>query len=350
MEESSQYEAKGALTIDNKDSLAKLVIDPNELHSLFNLLNGKPDSTTRIFPRDVVIGRDDLFVLKDKMREKLKQYEITTLIESISVRFEKNKFEEFSNWYQFEDYNWTSSNCIDNMVLKWDFMINFKEYRCPQRHTVVVRLSSGMRPDQILQMLLNGKIEDLDSIDKNLAPVICDVTFVNHLIGDEIINIVEEWNKGLKQGSSINNKYKYFRRHKLAVANGIQNITKVTGLGAIIGAVNLYISNFNVKNVFQIRIDQIQGLIIVGAIGFVLYGILKQIGYQLGKSIIESLDDYGEVFTFNITKGDCNKQEELLNENNKYVKNINTGLAISIIVNIICSIVASILYNKIFLG
>ncbi|WP_211652222.1 hypothetical protein [Clostridioides difficile] len=56
-----------------------------------------------------------------------------------------------------------------------------------------------MKPQQILQLIVSGQIEEIDSIDKSLSPVTCKVDFTNHLLGDELINIIEEWDKSIQK-------------------------------------------------------------------------------------------------------------------------------------------------------
>lgn len=334
---------------NNKTPSITSKIDPKEIKSLFILFNGKPDSTTRIFPRDVIITLSDLLILKAKMEEKLKFYDIVALIESINVRFEDNKFQEFSNWYEFEKHNWTSSYAaIENMVLKWDFMMKVNEYNCPQRHTIVVRLSSGMKLQQILQMMINGKIEDLDSIDKNLSPVICDVTFVNHLLGEEIINIVDEWNKGLKLATIVNKKYSFIRSHSLIMANLAKGFTRATGLALIVSTLCLLISNFKIQTLGQLTINNLFILIAYSTISYLLYGGIKIFSYSIGETLLDSLNEYGEVYTFDITKGDNQKQAIIQDKNKEYISKINNRLGFTIFINIVCSIIATYISNKIF--
>ena len=164
--------------------------DSKEISAILNMLNGKPDSTVRIFPKDIIVDIGSLYILKEKIDEKLSQYNLTWSATSVSIKFDNNTFKEFKDWAEFSTLNKNSSYCIENITLKWDFYINFEGYEIPQRHTIVVRVSSGLKPEQILQMLLTGQLENIDSIDKNVVPVVCKVDFINHLLGDEIINIM----------------------------------------------------------------------------------------------------------------------------------------------------------------
>uniref|UniRef100_UPI0039EACF17 hypothetical protein n=1 Tax=Clostridium perfringens TaxID=1502 RepID=UPI0039EACF17 len=311
-------------------------IHPEELKALFNIFNGRPDSTTRIFPKDVLITIPDLFLLRDKMNEKLDQYALYGSIQTLDVRFEGNKFQQFSDWSQFESYNWSSSNVIDSITLKWDFMIKFNSYSIPQRHTVVVRLSSELRPEQLFQMMISGKIEDLDSIDKNLSPVMCSVSFVNQLISEEILNIVEEWDKGLKQSSNINNRFKFFRKHKLGTAKTLEFVTNFSGIVIITSLINFLLYKFKLKNISELTIYQLQLLLISFASSYIFLKLLARLAHSIGKNIFNSLSQYGDVFTFKITKGDEERQELLKLRNSEYTSKITNGFIFGIVINIVC--------------
>lgn len=327
-------------TVDNLER-----IHPEEIKSLFNLFNGKPDSTTRIFPKNVLITIADLLVLRDKMNDKLAHYNICGSVQTLHVRFENNKFQEFSDWFQFENFNWSSSNVIDSMILKWDFMINFSSYAVPQRHTVVVRLSSGLKPEQVLQMMISGKIEDLDSIDKNLAPVMCSVSFVNQLIGEEILNIVEEWDKGLRLAKDINNRFKFLRKHRISTAKTIELVTKFAGVIIIASSLNFLLHKFNINTLAELTTFHLQILIISIAFSYLFFEIISRFSYKLAKNTLKALNQYGDIFTFNITKGDGERQELIKNENEKYANNITKGIIFTVFINIICGVFATFICN-----
>lgn len=323
-------------------------ISPEDIRSFFNFFNAKPDSTTKIFPKNVLITKDDLYVLKDKMYEKLSQHNLYGIICNLGVRFENNKFQEFSCWEQFEKCNWTSSNTVDSILLKWDFMIKFPNYELPQRHTVVVRLSSGIRPEQLFQMMVSGKIEDLDSIDKNLAPVICNVSFVNHLLSEEIINIVDEWNKGLTLASDINPKFKLFRRHKLAVARSVDFFTRFAGILLIVSSLNFILYKFNIQNISELTIKHLQLFIISLGTTYLFFELVKKLATSLASNMMESISEYGDICTFNLTKGDIERQNIITAKNKRYENSIKRGLLVTILVNIICGIITSLICNILF--
>lgn len=315
-------------------------IDPQELKALFHLLNGKPDSSLKIFPKDVKIYLKDLAVLYENMNEKLDQYDLAGREISIDIKFENNKIKTYSDWNSFFNANWEIPESIESMIIKWDFLIKLPHYDVPQRHTAVIRLASGLKAEQVFQLLLTGKIEDMDAIEQKLAPVICKIDFVNYRLAEELINIVDEWNKGLKLADNINNKLVWVRQHKMAVANAIRYITPWVFIimATLVG--NYFITKQSITYLGEITIKQFQLISIYLVVVGIIYSIGKRIAFTTGKKVLESAVEYGEIFTFEITRGDTNKEEQLKQANEKHIGRILKGITYTILINCIYGIIS----------
>lgn len=323
-------------------------IDQKEVSALFNIFNASPDNTIKIFPKNVLITVADLFHLREKMNEKLELYLVQALVEGIEVRYENNKFESFSSWNQFENLNLNSSSIVESITLKWDFLLRVQNYGMPQRHTVVVRLSSGMKPEQLWQLMISGKIEDLDGIDKNLAPVICSVSFVNHLLSEEIVNIVKEWNKSLRLASDEASKFKFLKKNKMIIANSIKIFTKIVGVVLSALILCLVLNNFNIQQISDMTIRQGESFIIVCAFCYIINKLFSEVGYHLGRQFLDNILQHGDIFTFEITKGDKGQQEKIIRKNKRYEKSIRNGFITSLTFNIVAGVIATIIYNFVF--
>lgn len=335
--------SKSLSTSMNFDETAIGKIDSKEISSLFHMLNGKPDSVLKVFTRTVNITIDDIMDLESQIKDKFKQYRINCKIDHISVRFENNLFKEFNDWVQFRDQVKINSNPIENINLSWDAMLDMDGYCIPQRHTITVRLSSAMKPSQILQMMLNGNIEDMDSIDKNAFPVMCKVDCVNNRIGEEVIQIVHEWNKGLEHSFESNKKFKFLKKHKNLVAQSIKYSFFFVSMFIITALICIYIKKVNIVTFNELHIKTIA---IASPFLYIFLELSKRIGIYLAEKTYESLYNYGEYHTFNISNGDKNKQKSIKEANNQ---NKKTALKLSatILYNIIISIIASVIANTI---
>ena len=330
------------ISFDNEKLSSK--IDHNELKSLFHMLNGRPDSVMKVFTRNVNIDVDDILHLKDLVDCKLRQYKVVGKVECVSVRFSNNSFKEFNDWVQFRDMVRIDSHPIENITLIWDFMLNMESYAIPQRHTVAVRLSSAMKPSQMIQMILSGNIEDMDAIDKNAFPVMCKVDCINNMIGEEIIKIVSEGNERLSKCINDDKKFIFFRKHRILIANIVKYSFYFTSLFILSAFLCKYIDILGISKLIDINIRHVKSILMLMPFMCIFVELLKRIGVHFAEKVNESFYNYGEYHTFSITKGDKNKQDKIKSENNKNKKTA-LGLSCTIILNIIISTIASYIAN-----
>lgn len=320
--------------------------DHKELKSLFHMLNGRPDGVMKVFPKDVIINFDDILNLRGLINDKLSQYDVLAKEEKIAVRFENNTFKEYSDWVVIRESLKISSLTIESINIVWDVMIKMSNYEMPQRHTIALRFCSGLKPAQIIQMMLLGNLDDVDSVDKNTFPVTCKVDCVNNLIGEEILQIVENWNKGLRYAIEDNNILKKLRKHK----DMLTYIIKCSFIIIALCLISMYICyslyKFNFNTIGELNFNNLFNIILKIPMFYILFIILKYSGNKVSDVFDKSLYMYGETHNFSITKGDLNKQNELVKSNKKNkCRVIKSSLSIvgNFMLSILASIVASIL-------
>ena len=116
------------------------------LKAMFYMFAGKPDSIVKIFDRRIVIKIEDIEELNLRIKEKLENHRIEGVLTSVDIGYENNKIDQLSSWDEFASKNWNIADVTDHILVKWDFLIKLPQYPIPQRHTLVVRLSSGIDP------------------------------------------------------------------------------------------------------------------------------------------------------------------------------------------------------------
>lgn len=321
-------------------------IDPKEISSIFNILNAKPDSIIKTFPRGVKISIDDIFNLKLMIDNKLEQYTLTGNVEFVSVRFANNSFKDFKDWVQFREEVKIDSNYIENINIVWDFMLSINNYGIPQRHTIVVRLSSFMSKSQMIQMMLSGNIEDMDEIDKKVVPVMCKVDCVNSSIGEEIVQIVGNWNEGLEKYFDKSDKFEKLRKHRVLVAHSIKYSFTFSSIFITSTVAIKYFQMLSIDKVSDLALSNINLIIMAIPFVYMFIELAKRLGFYLGDKTLECLYNYGDYHPFSISKGDKNKQISIKESNTKN-KNIAIKITLSILLNTIISVVATIIANNI---
>lgn len=110
-----------------------------------------------------------------------------------------------------------------------------------------------------------------------------------------------------------------------------------------VGINSFYIQNLNINTLGELTIKQINTLLIYLTTSVMLIYLLKEFFEAVAENVYDKLSQYGQVFIFNITRGDINLQNEIQNRDKNNGKAILIRFFASLIFNIACGIIASLL-------
>ena len=78
----------------------------------------------------------------------------------------------------------------------------------------------------MLNIVILGKLEEVDKIDQEICPIVARVDFINSMLGDELLYIVELWQKGLLAPDLEQHKvYKILKKYNRIIAYAINYIS-----------------------------------------------------------------------------------------------------------------------------
>ena len=179
---------------ENSSDFGKFLssLPKESLKSLLYLMTGKPDSNIKLFHRPIFIDQNDISELNDAVQQKLAQHQTPVSQVTIDICYSKNKFTTYGRWQEFIDTKWNIPNTTESLSIKWDFFVLWPTYAVPQRHTLSIKIASKLKPLQILQAVFSKDPDEMDDFEIT-APVMCRVDFIDHLMSEELINIVEKW-------------------------------------------------------------------------------------------------------------------------------------------------------------
>lgn len=329
-----------------------LVIDDQERNvknfkSVYYQMNAKSDCITKLFTDNVTIDLDSINNLNDMICDKLRQYENAGFIINTTVKYKDKKNKFFPNWKSFENTKWTSDKSINKMTIKWEINIvfpNMGERTIPQKHTLLVKLSDRMRPEELLNLVFSGGVEAIEDLDREVFPIVASVDFINEQLGEELLDIVAKWNESLKNPPEANEKFMVFaRKNKNKIANIINYVPNILFLiCGLIYVRNLFV-NLGCQTLGEISITD--GVRILEAITFVVITcyVFRKIFYEIAKIVYNSINDYGEIHIFNITNGDKKEQRRISNSNTRKKKQTIRNIIATCILNIACGVVTSLL-------
>ena len=214
----------------------------------------------------------------------------------------------------------------------------------PERHTLMVKLSNRLRPEELLNLVFTGKIEEIEEMDQNLFPIIARVDFVDRTLGDELLNIVSDWVKSLRQSPVKKSKLMLLlKKNKGVICTLLSWITNIVVMFASVIVTGQCIFRLNFNYVLDISKEQIVTIIymVFGCSAVWIFG--KRLIGALTDFLYDRLREYGENALFNITKGDHNKQDQMKYNERSQKWAVLGNLFVTIVINIVCGIAVNIL-------
>lgn len=312
--------------------------------AVYQAMTAKHDCKSKIFTRKVKIKIEDILELNDRVTEKLRNYNIAGFSTSASVSFLGKQSIEFSTWHEFANHSWNESNAISSITVIWEFNIILPQYGVPQKHVLVVKMADGLKPEEMLNIVFTGKLENIEDIEKQMYPVVARVDFINYVLGDELLHIVDEWNNGLE--TQEEDKYIFSHilvehRRKLAyVLNYLTNIiTLVCGIHVII----YFLTSSGAKSLSDLAIDDLCRVIWISGGIILVYLFVNKISQWLANMFFQTLGEEKANHIFLINRGDSNVQTKINGEIKKSKIYIFGSVFGTFLLNLVCSLICSVI-------
>ena len=315
-------------------------IPKEHLKALFYLYAGKPDSRIKVFKESVYLEPLDIVALNDCVARKLETHNVEGQVTSVTVGFVGSEVQEYGSWGEFSAHTWPEPACIEEIVVKWDFLLQVKTYEAPQRHTLMVRVSSDMKPGKFLQLLASGNSDEFEKMDVMTAPAFCRVDFINAQISKELINEVSDWYKGRRSPALIPSIYHWFKKKR----NGIAMLTHYS-LPFMFSILWL-----SIYSKYQSAALEVNDLIALSA-AWMFFGIyllqpVGKIGHVFASSIYGKLEAIsGNRVAFSFTSGDKKRNSELLDQNRTQGRRFLVQTSWAMLLNVIAGVAATYLYT-----
>lgn len=315
--------------------------------AVYNAMTAKPDCKSRVFPRNVNTNLDDIYSLNDMIVEKFKaHYDDAGFSISVTVSFRGKDSIEFSSWQAFEAHKFNENYAINSVTLIWEYYAKLPQYDVPQKHTLVVKLSDGLRPEEMINLVFAGKLEDFKDIDEEIFPVVARVDFVSPLLGDELLALVEKWNMGLQVPENKQNViYTVMQKNRRKLAYLLSYISLVIVCFLGISIVLKYTSNLGVDTVSSFQFEQFEKWIYVVFV-VVMGGILLHKFVEFLVNVffhMLSIDGYKHVFA--ISNGDKKRQAEIIRHYKGNVRKLIGSIVLTFLINLACTIIISCLIH-----
>lgn len=302
-------------------------IDLETAKSIYYWLNAKPDTQIKIFKKPKLISWGDIVNLNDQVQRKLKNHDVQTMMVLVNVLLDNGDIKNFGTWDEFYSTQWDSIAIeTESISVVWDINIKLPHYHLPQRHTMKVRLGSPLKPNEFFQMMVTS--DDDSEINQSIAPVICKVDFINSVISNELIQIVDNWYQCLKSTKPHSIFQKFISRFKQQVARVAHYLVIITCL-----FIAFYFFKLKISSITDFQLDK--DLLISGYFWIIItlatYFVSNFIGGLIGQVVFKTIGKIESFPLFDLTKGDKNETENIKANNNKATRNFLIQIVLTII-------------------
>lgn len=310
--------------------------------AVYQAMTAKHDCKSKIFTRNVKIRIYDILELNERVTEKLKNYNEAGFSISVSVSFTGRQSIEFSSWMEFENHKWNESNAISSITIIWEFNAVLPQYGVPQKHVLVVKMTDGLKPEEMLNIVFAGKLENIEDIEKQMYPVVARVDFINHVLGDELLHIVEEWNNSLEmQGEEGYLFPRTLVKHRRKIAYALNYVTNIFALVCGVKIIIYFLTSSGAKNVSNLTVDTLCNVIWVIGVVILAYLFINRISEWLANIFYNTIGKERKKHIFCLNKGDLNVQKQLGMEIKKNIYGIVGSVIGTFVLNLICSLICA---------
>lgn len=288
----------------------------DELKSFFYLLKGKTDTELRLLPNGKVLELADIRSINEQIEAKLRNHEIVANIASINFILSNKKIKDYSSWNEFERENWDYINeTVKCFNISWDILIKLPHYEYPQRHSIKLRIGDAIPPKDIFQLFFTS--DDISELLEVGASGVCKVDFLNNIIANELLNIVNHWHESLKDTPALKPTQLFFKKQGRSISEIIRMTTPIVLL------LIYYVYSDNIFYLLHISNElSAKNFQTVLIILITIYIIGSYIGKNIEYFIDRSIDNFERYPKFNITKGDKNAVSKIQNINDNLSKQI----------------------------
>lgn len=319
-------------------------LDLDTFKSIYYWQNVKPDTQTKFFRTRKKIEISDIFLLNERLNDKISTQNVETYIASINFMLKDGNLRSYGSWEEFKREKWEFINqTVLSINITWDLTFTIKNFTLPQRHTLKVKLGNSIAPKDMFQMMFTS--DEPDEILASQAEGLVKVDFINQMISNELINIVSEWHNGLKSIELGNSYVRFLDKNQKYIINAVSNFTPVLFIFIAYIYQELLCTSFSFSN--ELNILSFQRTIFLFAFIYVI-GILfgKLFGNWLNKKIHRLEYQTG----FLITKGDKNYFDDLKEKNDKIKNEITTKFILAILTATVSVVVKYLLEHYLIKG
>jgi len=189
------------ITAERNSNDVSTILKPEAAREVLNALCGPRNTHIELFPKPCLVNTQDLKNLTKLVAAKLGQLQIvpTSTVMKVVISYEKDRSFELIGWDQLEVYEWKTPERTNSLILSWEFFYQKSKDSSAELHSLTVRISEALNGMYMLRALLSPDTNDVDRLSIKMAPIVCEVNYVDSLLSRELVQLVSRWNDALRK-------------------------------------------------------------------------------------------------------------------------------------------------------
>lgn len=299
--------------VSNEAASLSLEVNTERLKHIFYMLHGETTTRSRPFKGAIQVSKSDVEMLISDISEQLKLSHVRDKTILVGVGFEKDFVEKpFS---EFQISKWNEPDKTKEITIKINFLYEDYDSGNPLKHSIFIRISKGLKPGNMLQLMASNDSEQLDNLENLMCPVFCRTDHVNDKLSKDIMRVVEDWHAGQKQPQLLSGSYEFLKKHKKQVARVVHYSFATAAVFA------LGYCAFSIPDIITEEKFIIPAFVTLIISSKLILMFFMNIGGARAQKIFSKLGDIsGNDVIFDITKGDDKEQSETIMKNTELFK------------------------------
>jgi energy-coupling factor transporter transmembrane protein EcfT len=179
----------------------------------------------------------------------------------------------------------------------------------------------------------------MNILDLAFPSVTCKIDFINPLLGNEFLNIVERWHKARSESLPNAGWLEFMVKRKQSVVTLIRYLIFTLVIIFSCSLLHYLLQKIGLNELLKVQHIEIVMFWLIGT--GLLIALTSKVVSKLSDTIVDSLSGISHSTMFNMTRGDENKRKKIEKENNANKVKVVWNLAASIVIKIIVGVGAS---------
>lgn len=290
-----------------------------------------------LFHKAVQVNLRDLRDLTKRVSSKLDQLKVDhacTMMKSI-ISLDKDRNYQLIGWSQLENFDWGIAEKTKSIALTWEFMYQRSEGVDPELHALTVRITEAPHPMQFLRAALSRDREDAERIEIQMAPVVCEVDYVDRLLSRELVQIVSEWHGALRRPAPLSGIGELIQKNQTVICQAVDMSLEFIMPLAYLSVAYLWMRGRVSEPLNTAFVAYSATLVMLFTM---VVKIANRISTILARTIDQNIDRMGRFPIFELTSGDQNNLTASISKITMSTYKFWGGITLSFLINVTSAI------------